>query len=128
MNLWIPPLLAPSVLRKESAASYNARDAPRFIGYGTCAYAASGIIILNMGVVRHVMYMYITFMVIPYYGHGINNYVNLFMIAIVSADGHIYNHVDFILTYNVLVVYITCICTCECMSTIVRLIIGLPNG
>ena len=82
MNLWIPPLLALSALRKESAASCNARDAPRFIGSGTCIYAASGvIIILNTGVVRHAYAMYVTFTVIPYYGHGVNNYVNFFMTA-----------------------------------------------
>ena len=27
--------------------------------------------------------MYVTFTVIPYYGHGVNNYVNLFMTATV---------------------------------------------
>ena len=80
-----PPLLAPSVLRKESAASCNARDAPRFIGSGTCTYAASGVIIvLNTGVVRHAYcHIYVTFTVIPYYGRGVNNYVNFFMTATV---------------------------------------------
>ena len=30
--------------------------------------------------------MYVTFTVIPYYGHGVNNYVNFFMTATVSRE------------------------------------------
>ena len=75
MNLWIPPLLAQSVLRKESAASsvhVHTRHQALLL-YSTRALYGTPIA------------MYVTFTVIPYYGHGVNYYVNFFMTATVHC-------------------------------------------